>query len=750
MKKAVCAFLSILSCLASYAESLPLDSTVRLDGVTVTAIKQGAELKLQPLAVTIVDAAEIRRWNVSAVKGVSEIAPNFYLPDYGSRMTSSVYVRGLGARLDQPVVGLSVDNVPFLNKDSYDFDLTDIARIEVLRGAQGTLYGRNTMAGQINVYTLSPMLFQGNKVTATMGSGPEAHMSLSHYAKYSDRLAMSFSGNFNFSDGFYKNYYNARKVGTDKSLNLRWRTEWNPSERFSLSNTASFSLSRQSGYPYQLEGSGVINYNDTCFYRRNMLTDGLTLHWQGDGFSVSGITSLQYLDDNMTLDQDFTPLKMFTLTQRRHEWNVTQDVVIRGDKGAYSWLGGLFGFYKRTDMKAPVRFLEEGIARLITDTINNNDRIPISIAWNEPSLLLGDDFKMPVWGLALYHQSSLRLGKWNFALGLRLDYEKTALRYHSYTSTSFNVTVPGRPMPIDMPLEIDESGKLSDDFLELIPKATVSFDLPMESKSDVYLSVGKGYKSGGFNTQMFSEVLRQQMRAKMMENMPSIPGMPSAPAVSDLADVVSYEPEKSWNYEVGAHIACADGRVNTDIALFYMDCRDQQITMFPDESMSGRVTANAARSRSFGAEVQMSYRPTDRWVFNASYGYTNAKFKEFTDGKQNYSGKRVPYAPANTLFASATYVQPLSWQALRAVEATAGVRGVGRIFWDEENVVAQPFYAQMHLSATARLSWISIEAWAENLTGTKFDVFYFESMGNRFLQRGKPRRFGVTLRLNFG
>lgn len=731
---------------ADAADSLPADSTVRLDEVTVTSIKQTADLSLQPLAVTIVDPAEIRRWNVISMKNVSEIAPNFYMPDYGSRMTSSVYVRGLGARLDQPVVGMSVDNVPYLNKDAYDFDVTDIERIEVLRGAQSSLYGRNTMGGQINIYTLSPLLYQGNRVEATMGRGPEARLALSHYAKYSPTLGMAFSGNFNFSDGFYKNHYNARKTGTEKSMNLRWRTMWTPTEQLTVSNTLSFGLSRQSGYPYQLVGSDMINYNDTCFYRRNTLTDGLTVRWQGDGFSVSSITSVQYLDDNMTLDQDFTPLKIFNLTQKRHEWALTQDVVFRGDVKKYSWLAGIFGFYKHTSMNAPVTMLEEGIDRYITGWVNNNDRIPVNLVWDSDHFVLNDDFSVPTWGLAFFHQSSLKLGRWNLSAGLRLDYEKTSMRYHSSTSTGFTITMSGRPVNIKAPLEFDEIGRLKDHYLEFIPKATVSFDLPMTS-SDVYVSVGKGYKSGGFNTQMFSDVLQQKLMAKMFEYMPQMPGMPQAPELRPLEDVVSYKPEKSWNYEVGAHITCADGRVSTDLALFYMDCRDQQVTMFP--STTGRLTTNAGKSRSFGAEVQIAYRPTDRWTFNTSYGYTNAKFREFNDGESDYSGNYVPYAPMNTLFASATYQQPCNWHALRAIEATAGVRGIGRIYWDEENLVKQPFYAQMQLSLTARLSWISIEAWAENLTGTKFDVFYFESMKNKFVQRGKPRRFGVTLRLNF-
>ena len=128
--------------------------TTLLQEVAVVSEKQQAETELA--AVSIIGADEIQRQNIAAVKNISAMAPNIFFPDYGSRMTSSVYVRGLGARIDQPVVGLSIDNVPLMNKDSYDFNLFDTERIEVLRGAQSLLNGRNTMGGQINIFTLSP------------------------------------------------------------------------------------------------------------------------------------------------------------------------------------------------------------------------------------------------------------------------------------------------------------------------------------------------------------------------------------------------------------------------------------------------------------------------------------------------------------------------------------------------------------------------------------------------------------------
>lgn len=751
-RKIMAGIMALTACaaVASPSENESLADTTRwLDDVTVTAIKQKSDLSMQPGAVTVVNALQTERWDIRALKNMSEIAPNFYIPDYGSRMTSSIYVRGIGARMEQPVVGLSVDNVPVMNKDAYDFEVLDLDRIEVLRGPQSTLYGRNTMGGQINIYTLQPMKYQGSRVTGTFANGPEVRLGLSHYFKSSESLAMGFSGNFFFSDGFYRNHYNARKVDTEKSMTLRWKTQWRPTSTLSLDNVASFNLSRQNGYPYEYAGSGMINYNDTCFYRRNALTDGLTLKWTGSSFTVSSITSLQYLDDNMTLDQDFLPLNYFTLTQKRHEWSITEDIVARGDAGCYSWMAGIFGFYKHTSMHAPVTLKDDGIARLITDRINNNDRIPISLSFDDPQIVLGSNFKIPNWGLAIYHQSTLDLGRWNLALGLRLDYESTRLNFNSLCNTAYTFQMkPGMPPMIPTTtkrLYIDENGSIDDHFLEFVPKLTVSYDLPMPTKSTVYASVGKGYKSGGYNTQMFSEVLQQRLMSDMMQNMPG--GGASGAGTLDVDNIVSYRPEKSWNYEVGAHIGCADGRVLTDLALFYIDCRDQQLTMFPDESTTGRITTNAGKTRSYGAEVQIRYNPTERWAFNFSYGYTNAKFLRFTDGGVDYKNKYVPYAPVNTLFGSVSYTHPAGSDI--EMSYNLNCRGIGRVYWNEANSVDQPLYALLAASVNVKWSWLSVEAWMENITGTKFNTFYFSSLGNSFLQRGKPRRFGITVRLNF-
>lgn len=714
------------------------DGSRWLEEVSVTAFKQDTKLRLAPLAVTIVDSTLINRLNIISLRGVSEIAPNFFMPQYGSRMTSSIYVRGIGARMDQPVVGLNVDNVPFLNKDAYDFDLPDVARIEVLRGAQSTLYGRNTMGGIINIYTLSPLDVQGVRARVETGKGPLFKASVGYYDKISPTLGMGLSAQYYYNGGYWRNEHSGKKADKEQGGSLRWRTALKTGRGFDLDNTLSFTVDRNYGYPYEYTETGKINYNDTCFYRRNVWADGLTLRWHGENWSISSITSTQYIDDNMTLDQDFLPKNYFTLMQKRHEWNVTEDIVARGNVGkVYNWLTGLFGFYKQSKMYSPVVMKEDGIEELIVGYVNQN---PIfNAVWLDDRMLLGSQFKIPAYGLAIYHQSDFHFGKWKLAVGARLDYEHNGLDYHSFAEANYRMIMKNPPhmqMGPDQHIEIDETGKLKQHYFEFLPKATLSYSLPMSGDNDVYLSVGKGYKSGGYNIQMFSDILQQKLMTEM-----------GRPMTYDIDEVLSYKPEYSWNYELGAHITCDEGKVNTDIALFYIDCRNQQLTMFPEGNTTGRITTNAGKTRSYGAEIQIHYAPTQRWMFDLSYGYTHARFVKFSDGVNDYKGKSVPYAPANTLFAAAAYKLPLKgW--IENLTFGVNTRGTGNIYWNEENTFKQPFYALLGASITASHKRIAMELRADNITGTRYNTFWFESMNNTFVQRGRPFTWSIALTYN--
>ncbi len=731
------------------ADSLLPYTTTLLDELDVVAVKGQSNYRLRPQSGNHISTARAESLGVVGVKGMSDVVPNFYVPDYGSRITSSIYVRGIGARMDQPAVGLTVDNVGILSKDAYDFDVSDIASMEMLRGPQSSLFGRNTMTGMINIRTLSPLDWQGWRSTVMVGLNSLFKFNLGWYHKFSDAAAMSASGNFYRYGGKFINEYNNRTVDKEVYGGMRVKNYFNPSSKVKISNVASFSLLRQGGYAYESVESGVISYNDTCFYRRFMLTDGVTVNVAlPRGLTLMSVTSLQYLDDTMTLDQDFLPLPYFTLTQKKRETTLTQDLMLKGSaaSGYYNWMVGAYGFFRHQDMAAPVTFKEDGIGRLIVRHRNEaNPYYPIK--WDTDQMRLNSDFTMPSGGFAIYHESRYQLGSWNLSAGIRMDYEHIRLNYGNYCDSGYTMySNPSGQLPIaddatvyrHVPVEIAMSGSLNNHYLQLSPKVSAVYNFKDTDGNNVYATIGKGFKAGGFNTQMFSDVLQQ----KLMEFM----GLASQYSIED---IVSYKPEKSWSFEVGSHLNLLEEKMRLDLSLFYIDCRDQQLTVFPPGQTTGRMMTNAGRTRSLGGEVTFDYNPITNLNLLATYGYTNARFVKFQDGNNDYKGKRVPYAPSNTLFLQATYLQPINSKGKYFIEVSANFNGAGNIYWNEANTLSQKFYGLLGLNLAYKAPKWSLELWGTNLTNTRYSTFYFLSMGNEFLQRGKSTQVGVTIRAHF-
>lgn len=725
----------------------PVDTLQNIEQVTVVALaaKQTFSLRRQPISSTVLSPAAIERERVLSVKDLSAVVPNFYQPDYGSRMTSSIYVRGFGARIDQPVVGVNVDEIPYLNKNSYDFDLFDIARIEVLRGPQGTLYGRNTIGGQLNIYTLSPLGYRGVRASAEYGTGNTLRAKASYYGRVSDNFGISVGGFYTRTDGFFDNAYDGSDCDRGHSAGGRVRMVWQGADGWSIDNVASVGSSLEGGYAYCLydEESGTVspvNYNGPNSYERVNVTDGFVVKHEGEKMLFTSATGYQYLYDRMLIDNDFTPRSLFTLVQQQREHALTEDIVLRSnDNGRrWQWITGAYGFYKRLRMEAPVTFLEDGIGDLILGAANAG--IQSVMPWaelmiEESAFDIASNFKIPTYGLALYHESSLRAGRWRFTAGLRLDYEASRMDYDNYTSIHYRLSPM---MPQFKELSMPFAGRERMDFLELLPKFAVNFST---GAGELYVAASRGYKAGGFNTQIFSDILQNRLMAAMMEDM----GMPAQPSPYNEASATTYKPEYSWNYEAGGHLAFAEGRVRTDFSLFWIECRDQQLTVFPEGTTTGRMMSNAGRSRSRGVEVSLSWNPTTHLGVWGSYGFTDARFVKFDDGEADYAGNVLPYAPRNTVSLGATYRLHVGARMLDDVVVNCSWQGAGRIYWNESNTLSQNFYSQLGASVELRKGDFTLSLWGRNLTGTDFYTFYFKSVGNSFFSHGKPRQLGLTL-----
>ncbi|MBB4035210.1 outer membrane receptor protein involved in Fe transport [Dysgonomonas hofstadii] len=658
--------------------------------VVVESFKQNNKLYIQPVSATLLSAREIKESNILNIKDITGLIPNLYMPDYGSKMTSPVFIRGIGAAKDAPSVGLYVDGVPYFDRSTFDFNINDVDRIEVLRGPQGTIYGRNTMGGIINVYTKSPFKYKGTNLSLSAGNHNNYQGGLSHYGNIDNKLGYSFSANYIHSGGFFKNVSTNKKADPIDAVSLRGKLSWRIQPRLTAHLILAYEYSDQDGYPYRLYDKESrkmenIDYNSPSFYRRNMSTNGLNIEYVTDNFKLGSQTSFQFFDGKQGLDQDFSPLDNYYVDFYHRQQMYSQEFNIKSIKDSrYEWQFGLFGFYQNyfqtnyTDIRTTGGYAIQNV-------------------------------KNPTGGFAAYHQSTLNdlfVKGLSATIGIRFDWEKTKLTYESLSSSSTS----------------DEDPYIDDiSFSQISPKVSLQYFFGKEGIA--YLSVSRGYKTGGFNSTAYPKEPKEDW---------------------------TFEPEHSWSYETGAKSVFFNNLLSLDLSLFYIDWRDQQIFQ-PKEASTGYKIRNAGKSSSKGLELAMQVNPMKNLNFQLSYGYTNAKYKDYKSGDLVYDRNYLIMVPRHTLNLSGNYTLTLKNFWFEDIIFNAGYTGVGKIYWNDENDVVQPFYSLVNGKVSFARKNFSIDLWTKNIGNTSYISYYF-SMTNgtkHLVQKGRPFTCGVNMNLKF-
>lgn len=745
------------------------------EAIVVATPKQTTQLRKQSLSANIYSGKELEQLQVTSLKGLSALTPNFFMPDYGSRYTSAVYIRGIGSRMNTPAVGLYVDNIAYVDKSAYDFSFTDIERVDVLRGPQATLYGRNTMGGVIRVYTSDPLRNYGTQLSlggSTRNGGRSA--SFTTFLHPSDNFGISLTGYYNGEAGFFKNATTGKHADFSDAGGGKLRMSYRPSSRLRFDFTASYEQSYEGACPYFYEGAaagaelypdylGTLSQNRPSTYRRSVLNTGLSIAWRAEDFTLNSVTAYQRVADRLFIDQDFIAADIFSLDQRQKLNTISQEFSLKSKGGKpWQWTTGVYGMYQHAKTTCPVDFYQDGV-----DYLNNIFKnvlpagMPMSLGFTGSELPFRASLKTPAANAALFHQSSYKFDNGlTLSAGLRLDYDYQRLDLRSGVATpiDFQFAMMGRPTPFQSNPVLND--KLNNDTWQLLPKLALQYDFK-QNLGNVYASVSKGYRSGGYNIQAYSDLSQSMLQGDMMQqvydysyNMMTSMGMPGAVVERNLSSLkenipapanaqsLYYKPEQTWSYEVGSHFNFCEGAFQLDATAFWMDTRDQQVANFAESGM-GRNVKNAGKSRSYGAELSARTRWMDnRLTVNTNYGFTHATFRS-TD---NY----VPYVPKHTLSATADFRQPLNNDVLRAVTVGANVFAAGDIQWDEANTHHQDFYATLgaHLSLEFARD-IQFTLWGKNLTDTNYDTFRFDSMNRRYAQRGIPCHFGAELKVKF-
>ena len=786
MKKHILLAMALLASSYAMAEKtyiLPEDTTKVIDieeVVVIASPKETGKLRQLPASVSLISQKDMQTHRITSLKSASSIVPNFFIPDYGSRLTSAMYIRGIGSRINTPAVGMYVDNIPYLDKSAFDFNFYDIERLDILRGPQGTLYGRNTMGGLVKVHTRSPFSYQGTDVKLGYGSGNNHRSaSLTHYHRINERFAFSAGGYYEDADGFFTNSFLDKKVDDMQAGGGRIRTIWFASDNWKIDFSASYDYTDEGGYPYY-NSENQIAYNRESSYRRSLLNTGLNIEHQAENFIFNAVTGFQHLDDRMFMDQDFSPSDTYTIEQKQRINSITEEVTFKSKPGkAWQWTTGVFGFYQNMNTNGPVIFYKDGIDFLNT-TINgyfpdlSQMGMNMSLNIKNEGLDIPSTMDTPSWSTAAFHQSTFHLGNWELSAGLRLEYEKMQMNYNSFSSTVFDYSLSSRMMPIelkDLKADYQTIGKLSNDYVQLLPKAAIKYNF--DSKNSIYASIAKGHRSGGYNVQMFSDIVQNGLQNSIKTSIKngvseklngfSQMGMPATvidmingmmeqyltTSEINVAESTTYKPEYSWNYEIGTHLNLFKGKLQADFAAFYMDTRNQQIAKFAGSGL-GRITVNAGESESYGVEANLVASPNRHLRLNAGYGYTKATFVKYNAGEnEDYSGNYVPFVPRHTLNIGGSYAFffPNGWA--QSLTLGANCSGAGKIYWTEANNASQNFYATLNGYISLKAKNVQIDLWGRNLTDHEYTTFYFETMGRGYEQRCKPLQMGVDVRLHF-
>ena len=487
------------------------------------------------------------------------------------------------------------------------------------------------------------------------------------------------------------------------------------------------------------------------------------------------------------------------MSQRQNSKTLSEEIVLKSKPGRrWQWTTGVSGFYQWLDTEGPVTFHEDGV-NWLNNTINSNankymPEIPMgptmsmkmvfSDVINGNTLDIPGYFKTPVFNTAIFHQSTFNdlfgAEGLSFTIGLRMDYESLKMNYNSGVSYTHTYSLSGdmgsRKITMIPDTEFSQNvkyeGDLNHDYIQLLPKFAIQYDF--NKNNNIYATVSKGYRSGGYNIQMFSDILQNDMKSnnmsdvanKTIETLDKMPagiiseemkqqiiGMMNGMAQKAETDVKSatlYKPEYSWNYEIGSHLTMFDGRLQADIAAFYMDTHDQQISRFAESGL-GRITVNAGKSRSVGGELALKAQITDAFSLNGNYGYTHATFTDYVVSDEvNYNGNYVPFVPKHTFNIGGQYIFPMKRGAwLDNIIVNANYKGAGRIYWTEQNNAYQDLYGTLNGRVSLNKGNGQIGLWINNALNTDYQAFYFESMDRGFAQMGHPMQIGVDFRCRF-
>ena len=695
-----------------------------LPSVTVTAQKREEALQDVPVAVASVDGIKVESLQISNINEVGRISPNLKSYDDGGLLFPMIASRGMWTLDEVPVVGVYVDDVPIFNTNSFPSILADIERIEVLRGPQGTLYGRNTLAGAINVITRPPSNQTSGFASFGYGNLSQIEASAGISAPLvEDRLFARISGKSTLRDGYIENTF----LSTDDLLETKQyggnlRLMYLPSSSHSFTFSSALENKRVKGYAF-VGGFGVtgadidaasrttpyqVQFNTQGLYETLSSNSAFKIDIETSDLSIKSISSLQYTDITGTDDEfDFLPLDIASRTDfSKTLTTLAEEIRVSSKDSPFRWLAGVFVYDINVEIAQDWAY---GLANALF--------APTPDAAAQYPHVNNNESEQRFTGFSVFANGDYPLTERLRAIaGVRYEVEKSSADVSRWYTKDGNRNYQ-YPLLGLIPADFEESAT----FNAFSPKGGFSFDASEEVL--LYGNVARGYRPGGINNYTTGR------------------------------DETRFEPEFSWNYEMGLKSKLLQRRLKANLTGFYIDYRDQQLYTVLDLTTFDIGRANIGRSTSYGAEVETEWAMAEGVTAIANVGYLKTEITEYsvisqTGDELDNAGNEQGYSPRFNGNLGLEIEKPVN-QSI-TLKATADYQYQTDMYFDAENTIEQKAYGLLNGRFVVSYDNLDVSIWGQNLTDeVYFSYGYGVSGAGSFANYGLPRTIGVALTLRY-
>lgn len=721
-------------------------AAVGLDEVVVTASKRAESIQETPISATVFAAGDIDAERFQRLADIDGSVPNLSisLGQTGGNSALQAFIRGVGETdyliTTDPAVGLYIDGVYIARTTGANVGLIDVERIEVLRGPQGTLFGKNAIAGAISIATRQPGWSPQAALEASYGSRNLIELRGSgDWPLLDDRLALRVAVMSREADGWQQRP--GRDGGAERKRAARAGLRWHPADRFESLLVLDGSTQDQPSYAntvlrFNPAAPVAVAYRDAdltppCCELNSPYSSGgtsplardnshafsatWTNTWSPDEqLTVRSISGYRDSDAEFGQDYDHSAAAYYAFGDITQHWQFSQELQLIGEAEAVHWVAGLYHFEESGSDESTLEV------------------VPAAVAAGEPiaDLNLRSHTQQATRSQALFAQFEYNLTeRWTLGLGARYTYEKKRYRKRGIRSITGQPQLPPSKQPASAECTVTGSTagspfRCEGDWEAFTPKLELSYR--WSDALFLYGLAASGFRSGGFN------------------------GRPTS-----LSLIESYDPEYLESVELGFKLENSDRRLRLNGAAFVNNYRDKQQTVNIADPTTGSMfltVNNAGRARIQGFELEATALLSDRFKARAGLGFTDARFLRWDDALMgDLSDRKFPYAPRWNGDVSLIYQGPGS--DLGSFSGEVNLDFKDDFHLDPEN--SRYLHASAYSTVNASLGWRSLEEqWeiilaGKNLTNRQALASGFD--GSNFFgvvhaNYIAPRQWWLTLR----